>query len=129
MKDENSRSWENMPLQRINFTLSLHFFTPGSARNHLDLFLDFGEEFLSHFSIERENYKSLLSGRETTVTAGTPHRKKYLSYSGPVSNSRGHVRVISRGVLNFSGNRGRREKKITCDRQSAEIYMNDVSAD
>ena len=72
-------------------TLSIHYYSRKSTDNHLDLFIDSGNEMLDHFFLSLKKAKAGVS-----FTKGKPHRTKYLNYSGKISNNRGRVRVLKR---------------------------------
>ena len=72
-------------------TLSMHFYANSSDQNHLDLFIDNGKDMLDHFFLSIEGAR-----KNEAFIEGRPHRRKYLNYSGEISNNRGRVRVLQR---------------------------------
>lgn len=78
-------------LHRVIYTLSFHKKSI-PKESHLDLFIHFANNsFLNHYYLSRLHY------RKTDVnifTKGSPHRLRYLFYSGSLSQNRGNVRVL-----------------------------------
>lgn len=72
-------------------TLSMHFYAKSRGQNHLDLFIDNGKDMLDHFFLSIEGAR-----KNEVFIEGRPHRRKYLNYSGEISNNRGRVRVLQR---------------------------------
>ncbi len=85
------------------FTLSFHYLGRRSKLNHIDLFLKTPEqEQLVHFSIPlRQNTDNHKIGCcfPAIAVSGRPHRLKYLTYSGVISNGRGKVRQLLNGIF------------------------------
>ena len=77
------------------YTLSLHRCIEGS---HIDFFIDvdISSDMLLHY---KTNVLPISLDTFFCVFIGTPHRRLYLSYSGPISNNRGRIRVIKHGFL------------------------------
>ncbi|HBS03752.1 MAG TPA: hypothetical protein DEA96_02225 [Leptospiraceae bacterium] len=91
------------------------------GNSHGDLFLDLGEETLATYEIEENDLDAIKqlvddipyphffliseesnpSGEVWPAHRKSDHRKKYLSYEGPVSN-RGHLYSVLKGKLNFT---------------------------
>ena len=106
----------------MRFRLVHHF---GDGFDHGDLFLDTGEEQIPTYELSSSALNRLLSliaslesgvalkiGLESaphtsadfadSILRKQDHRRKYMEYSGPVSNNRGQVLTALEGELNFS---------------------------
>jgi len=63
---------------------------------HYDLMLEV-EETLLTWQLVPESLNDLLAGRKATARQIQDHRKKYLTYEGPVSCDRGRVDLFDNG--------------------------------
>ena len=78
------------------FTLSYHFMSINNVKNHLDLFLYIGSNVpLIHYFTSKSNIKIK---NQIKFTLGEPHRQIYLNYQGKITNNRGRVRVLMKGM-------------------------------
>ncbi|HOO70915.1 MAG TPA: DNA polymerase ligase N-terminal domain-containing protein [Spirochaetota bacterium] len=76
----------------MKFVIHHHVTVP----EHYDLMLE-EEDSLLTFRIERGDVGKLVTGPPLTAERISDHRKRYLSYEGPVSCDRGHVSFFDRG--------------------------------
>lgn len=77
-----------------SFTLSYHYYAPGDARNHLELFLDLdGESPLETWRC----FEKTKRGQTCRFAAAPPHRRIYLEFSGQIAGNRGKLRILRRG--------------------------------
>ncbi|TGM53325.1 hypothetical protein [Leptospira adleri] len=77
-----------------DFTLSLHFEENGE---HLDLFLDSGEEQeLLTYGSSQENLDDFLKGHVVEFEKKRSHRRAYLKYEGSI-HQRGRIEIVLRG--------------------------------
>lgn len=81
-----------------HFTVSYHR-TKEKENSHIDLFLSGSvDELLVQYQCSVEELRKAKKEKRSPVcTLGTPHRRKYLEYSGPIRGDRGRVRVLKRG--------------------------------
>ncbi|MDH5720405.1 MAG: hypothetical protein OEZ13_07245 [Spirochaetia bacterium] len=87
------------------FSLLMHFYGRNHPENHLDLFLDIGENLpLAHYFCSlrdfRKQKKDCLA--YYILRYGKPHRRRYLTYSGLISENRGKVRKLKKGKYKAS---------------------------
>lgn len=74
----------------------LHHHTDDKA--HYDLMIEIdGTAQLSTWRISENEFHSFLDGAEITAEKIQDHRREYLTYEGPVSNNRGHVKIFDSG--------------------------------
>ena len=87
------------------FSLLMHFYGRKHPENHIDLFLDMGENFpLAHYfcSIDELKKQKKKELNYYILSYGKPHRRRYLNYSGMISNNRGRVRKLRKGTYKAS---------------------------
>jgi hypothetical protein len=77
----------------MNFVIQYH----QTNKDHYDLMLE-QETHLLTWQIAEKQMNLLLDGETILVTKIQDHRKKYLSYEGPISCDRGHVTIYDSGV-------------------------------
>ncbi len=77
----------------VAYTLVLHYYGSKNDQNHLDLFLDTGEERLLHYQSPLPLWR-----KNKSMTLGTPHRRIYLDFQGEISGGRGRVRIVRKGL-------------------------------
>lgn len=82
--------------ETARFTISLHR-TPDPEAEHLDLFIERGE-VLATFQLASLADLSAAVGKPVAVRRLADHRKRYLSYQGPVSGNRGTVELRDQGT-------------------------------
>lgn len=81
------------------FTLSYHFYSVRSEKNHFDLFLETGSDsLLIQFSLPAAGFRRAEKDGRFEMKRGRDHRRKYLTYSGPIDNNRGRIRVLKTGL-------------------------------
>ena len=77
-----------------SFTLSYHYYAPGDARNHLELFLDLdGESPLETWCC----FEKTKRGQTCRFAAAPPHRRIYLEFAGKITENRGKLRILRQG--------------------------------
>lgn len=81
-----------------HFTVSFHK-TFSDSPSHIDLFLswDLDGKLVQYTASVEELKKARAEKRSPVCKLGTPHRRKYLDYQGPLSDGRGRVRILRRG--------------------------------
>jgi hypothetical protein len=82
---------------RRRYTLSYHYFSQRDARNHLELFLDVGED------LPLETWRCFrgepLKQARRRFAAAPAHRRVYLGFAGNVSGDRGKLRILRKGFF------------------------------
>ena len=87
------------------FSLLMHYYGRNHPENHLDLFLDIGVNLpLAHYFCRLKDFRDQKKNNSQyyTLTYGKPHRRRYLEYSGDISNNRGKVRRVKKGKYKAS---------------------------
>ena len=81
-----------------HYTVSFHK-TFSDLPSHVDLFLswDLDGQLIQYTVSIEELKKARAENRSPICQLGTPHRRKYLEYQGPLSSGRGRVRILRRG--------------------------------
>ncbi len=76
----------------MKFVIHRHVTTP----EHFDLMLE-AEEVLLTWQLSVEAMEGLVRGRRVEARQIQDHRKKYLSYEGPISCDRGSISIFDSG--------------------------------
>ncbi len=77
----------------MKFVIHHHVTTP----EHFDLMLEV-EETLLTWQISAPVMKNFLAGEKINAERTHDHKKKYLTYEGPISCDRGHVSLFDSGT-------------------------------
>ena len=72
----------------------IHHHTNG--RDHIDLMVEHCKALLT-WQISTDDLKPMLKGNRICARRIGDHRKEYLAYEGPISGSRGSVKILDSG--------------------------------